>query len=269
MYAVLALAVAFLLATVMGAVASQEHDLATRYQVRTKYMQVVTLAEGVEQYFLEKSAFPASIAALTGSAGFEQARGLTDPWQGYAVSPAITDTVWQFQRAVLISNDPSKGVTAAAFMASNNCGAGGYDTATSWCGSNTGRWFRRETRERFTDQITTQRARLNRLRQKLADYYNANLKFPDKDAGSTALGANSISTVAALAAFGGTAANCTGTYTYMGVPVDCADMYDLWGQPVGYQFVSDKHVILISETPIFNNSGNRVVVASDFDNSLL
>lgn len=269
MYAVMALAVSFLLATLMGGVASQNHDLATLYQSRTKNMQVVAMAENIEQYFLEKAVFPASIPALSATRGFEHSRALVDNWQGYAVSPTIADSVWQFNRAVLFSNDPSKGVNVASYLASNSCGAGGYDTATSWCGAATGRWFRRETRERYNEQISTQRARMSRLLQKFTDYYNTNGKFPDKDSGGTALGLNSISNIAALAAFGGSAGSCSGTFTYMGVPIDCGDMYDVWGRVIGYQFVSSKHVLVISETPIFNNSGNRVVVAADFDNSLL
>lgn len=265
----MALALSILLATLMGGVANQNHGLVTLYQSRTKYMQVVAMAENIEQFYLEHAAFPASLSALALSPGFEHSRALADNWQGYAVSPTIIDSVWQFNRAVLFSNDPSKGVNTTSYLNSNSCGVGGYDTAASWCGAATGRWFRRETRERYNEQITTQRARMNRLLQKFADFYNTNHKFPDLDSGGTALGSNSIGTIAALAAFGGSAGSCSGTYTYMGIPVDCGDLYDLWGQPVGYQFVSAQHIVLVSETPIYNNSGNRVVVAADFDNSLL
>lgn len=269
MYPIMVLLLAIWLSMLMEGVAGQNHDLATLYQTRTKYMQVVSMAENIEQFYLEKATFPPSIPALAATTGFEHSRALADNWQGYAVSPTITDSVWQFNRAVLFSNDPSKGVNVASYLASNACGAGGYDTATSWCGAATGRWFRRETRERYNEQISTQRARMSRLLQKFTDYYNTNGKFPDKDSGGTALGLNSISNIAALAAFGGSAGSCSGTYTYLGVPIDCGDMYDVWGRVIGYQFVSSKHVLVISETPIFNNSGNRVVVAADFDNSLL
>ena len=232
-------------------------------------MDVTSLAENVAQYFLETNTFPTSLAALAATPGFEQARGMEDSWEGYAVSPAIADMTWDFQRAVLESNDPSKGIDAATYLATNNCGTGGYDTAISWCGSPTGLWYRSETRENYAAQISTERGRMHRFEQKLAEYYNANQSFPDKDSGGTSLGADSVTTLAALASFGGTADTCSGTFSYMGVPVDCADIYDLWGQPIGYQFMNSKHIVLVSEPPIFNNLGNRVVVASDFDNSLL
>lgn len=269
MYMLVTIAMSILLAALMGGVASQNHELTQLYQSRIRHIHVVGLAENLEQFFIENAVFPVSISDLTSAIGFEHSRSLTDNWQGYGVSPVIVDSVWQFNRVVLFANDPSKGVNAASYLTSNTCGVGGYDTASSWCGASTGRWFRRESRERYNEQITTQRARLNRLLQKFADYYNTNQQFPDQDAAGLALGADSISTLAALAAFGGSASSCSGAYTYMGIPIDCADMYDLWGQPIGYQFVGSKHIVLIAESPIFNNSGNRVIVAADFDNSLL
>jgi len=269
MYGIAVIALSIWLATILDGVAGQNRDLAQMYQSRLRQIQLTLMAEATERYYLETASFPASIAALAGTSGFEYTKGLQHNWQGYAVSPTLTDSVWQYQRLVLFSNDPTTGVSVATYLATNACGVGGYDTASGWCGSNTSQWYRRETRERFNDEIATQRARLGRVLQKLADYYNVNAKFPDKDNLNVALAGNSITALYTLAGYGGAAAACTGTYTYMTVPIDCVDMFDKWGGTIGYQFVSSKHILLVSETPIYNNSGNRVVVASDLDNSLL
>ena len=269
MYPILVLAIAILLAMLMDGVAGQNRDLIQLYQSRLRQMQLVALAENLDQFYLETATLPANIAALSASDGFQHVRGLVNTWQGYAVSPTLNDGVWQFSRAVLFSNDPTKGTTAAAYLAANACGTGGFDTALSWCGSKDSQWFRLETRERYNEQITTQRVRMVRLLQKLSNYYNANGKFPDKDNLNIPLAPNSMTRVATLAGYGGTARNCSGTFTYMTVPIDCGDMFDLWGNPVGYQFISSKRVLLVSETPIYNNSGNRVVVAVEYDFSLL
>ena len=269
MYPVIVVVISVLLATIATEVAGRHWDLARAYQSRAKYMQMTALAENVESYSLETGTLPASIAALSAAQGFEQTRSVVDNWQGYAVSPVLNDGVWQFQRAVLFSNDPSKGVDGATYLATNACGTGGYDTALGWCGASTSRWYRKETRERYNMDIMTQRARMSRVLQKLADFYNTNAKFPDKDASNNPLATGSINALRTLAGYGGTANTCTGTFTYMGVPVDCGDMFDLWGGPVGYQFISNKHIVLVSESPIFNSSGNRVAVGADFDNSLL
>lgn len=267
MYAYMALAITTLLATLMFGVAQQHIDLAVMYQSRTQYMQVVNMAENIEQYAVENAAYPASLPVLQAASGFEQTKSLTNTWLGYGVSGNITDGTWTFTRAVLVINDPSKGVSTAQYMTNNACGVGSYSAATSWCGAATGKWFRRETRETYPSKITTQRARLNRLLQKFGDYYNTGGSFPDKDAANVALGANSINTLASLVSYAGTASGCTGTFSFLGMPVDCGDMFDLWGNPVGYQFVSSKHVLVTSETPIYDNLGNRVVVSADFDNS--
>jgi hypothetical protein len=271
MYAILTLAVSMMLTTLMMGVASQHHDLATLYQSRTRWLQVQAMAESIQQYHAEKSVHPASIAALSATTGFHQTRSLTNAWQGYGLSPTINDGYWEFKRAVFISNDPSKGVDATTYLTNNRCGTGDYATAQSWCGAPTGKWFRSETREQYNEQISTQRVRIGRVMQKMATYYNNNQKFPNKNKSDVTLLDNSISTLAALAGFTGTAQTCGGatssTYQFMGIPIDCADMFDLWGNAIGYQFINNKHIVVTSETPIYNNSGMRVIVAADFDTS--
>lgn len=269
MFPILVFAVAFWLGLLADSAAQMNREVAQMYQARARSMKTVALAENLEQFYQERNVFPASTAALAASAGFQQARSLVEPWQGYAVSPVLTDGVWQFSRAVLFSNTRTAGVTAAAYLASNACGTGGYDTAVSWCGRKQSDWFRRETKESFNQKIGTQRARMGRLLQKLADYYNLNKKFPDKDNLSVPLAADSINKIATLVGYAGTAGNCSGVFNYMDVPIDCADMFDIFGGHIGYQFVSGKRVILVSESPIFNAAGNRVVVAAELDNSAL
>lgn len=268
MLPVLFLALAVLLTALLDGVAAERFDLAKAYQSRIRYAQTVALAENIEQHYLDTGAFPASPTALGAASGYEHTRSLTDSWHGYTVSPILSDGTWQYQRLVLYSRNPATGATAAEFLADNHCGTGGPDTAASWCGSPDSRWFRRESRERYNELLTTQRVRMDRMLQKLANYYNKAGSFPDKDNLGTPLAADSMTPLKTLAGYGGLAGNCTGTYTYMGVPVDCGDMYDLWGAPVGYQFLGAKHVLLVSETPLFNGAGNRLVVSREYDGTL-
>ena len=269
MYPILVLAVAILLSTWMTGITGQNRDLTKLYQSRLRHIQLVVLAENIEQFTLENTNYPAHIDVLAATAGFEQSRSYINNWQGYAISPVITDSIWKFNRAVLFSNDPSRGVTAVDYLNLNACGVGSFDTAISWCGTSTSLWFRSETREQYNTKISTQRIRMGRLLQKFATYYNNNGNFPDKNALNVALSANSIQTLASLASYSGSAKTCSGTFQYHGIPIDCGDMFDLWGGTIGYQFTGPKRIILTSETPIFNALGNRIVVASEIDNSLL
>lgn len=265
MYPLLALAISVLIALFMDGIAVQYRDLSQRYQSQIRQMQVVALAENMEQFYIETTSLPADLGSLASSFGFEHNRGNLDSWQGYAISPVLNDGIWEFTRAVLFSKNPTTGVTPAIYLASNACGTGSFDSALSWCGSKDSRWFRRETRERYNDQITTQRARMIRMLQKFSDHYNVHSSFPQKDNLGVDLALNSISKLSTLVGYSGTAANCSGTFNFMNVPVDCGDMFDQWGGHIGYQFVSKKRIMLTSETPIFNASANRVVVASEYD----
>lgn len=233
------------------------------YRGQIQQKQMVSLAESLELYFQEHNSFPASLAALVATPGYEQVKSSLNNWQGYGISPSIIDGTWTFTRMVGFMNDPSKGITTASFLANNLCGIGGYNTATSWCGAKSGMWYRKETRDSLVVMINTQRAHFNRLMQKFANYSNANQIYPNVDYSNAALTANTVTSLAALVGYAGTATNCSGQFQYQNIPIDCGDMYDIWGGLVGYQYISDSHIILVSESPIFNNLGSRVVVAAD------
>lgn len=251
---------------------SVQYDrLAEMYRTRVQQQEVVNIAESLEQYYQENASFPASLNALASTNGYEYIRSSMNASQGYAVSPSINDSVWRFNRAVFFYADRRFVGTDSDYLADNKCGTGDFDTAESWCGNKQSMWFRKESRERFNEQIVTQRARLNRLSGKFSTYYSGNgsyvygftQTYPKTDASNAPLAANSVYALATLAGYGGTATNCTGNFQYKGIPIDCEDMFDIWGGRIGYQFINDDHIILISESPIFNASGNRVVIASD------
>lgn len=269
MYPVLVIALSVMLALLMDGVAFEHRDLAKKYQSRVRSMNIKALAENIAQYSLENSTPPSDVSLLAGSAGFEHSRGSFDNWQHYAVSPTLNDGVWQFSRSVLFSVSPIDGTTPASYLASNACGTGSFDTAISWCGGKNSSWFRSESRELFNDQLATQRARMARTLQKFSDHYNAKGIFPNKDQLGTAFATNSVTTLAALVGYGGDALSCSGTFNYSGVPIDCGDLFSQWGQPIGYQFLSNKHVLLTSETPILNADTKPVAVGVGYDFSLL
>ena len=241
----------------------QHERLIDVYQSSSYLHDMIRTAEAMELYFREKGDYPASIAALAATPGYEYINSSMNAWQGYGVSGSLTDSVWTFRRGVLFTNDPSTGTSVSDYLSANQCDTGGYSSAESWCGTKTSMWFRKETRDQMNEQIVTERARLNRLSQKFADYKNTNSTYPDRDASNVALAASSITALAALAGYAGTAANCSGQYQYRGIPIDCSDMFDSWGGKIGYQFESANHIILVSETPFYNSTGTRLVIPVD------
>lgn len=261
------LVITALIAAIASALALQSGanlDLMRLYRFNAHRSQLVMVAENLEQYYNERGTFPASLAALAQTPGYSHVRSLLNNWQGYAVSGALTDSVWTFQRMVAFSNDPKTGITPATYLQHNACGSGAFSSAASWCGSRNSVWFLKDTRHGVNDAITTQRARLRRSLQKFGDFFSANGGFPSRDSSGAALVTGNTYSVASLAGFAGTASTCTGIYVWQGLPIGCDDMFDSWGKPVGFAYTSNNEFSLVSETPLTNAAGEPLLVAAGF-----
>lgn len=260
----LVVALVMFLVTVFTNVGDGFDQTAMTYSLRSKENDMVAIAEALELYAREKGTMPPSLAALASTPGYEYLGARFDNWQGFATSPVLNDGTWQFSRTVVYTFDRTDGETDASYLAKNTCGSNSFQTETgSWCGSDNSRFYVVDTRKYIKPQLTTARIKLTRLSQKFADYYNSNGAYPSVDSTNVPLATSSITSMAALAGFAGTAKNCSGTYQYQGIPIDCNDMFDLWGGRIGYQFEGPGHVIFVSEPPIFNAAGGRVIVAVD------
>lgn len=261
----LSITVVFLIvAALFAQLTAQRTSRLEAFREASRYVDAVLIAKAVDRFVAQRGAFPASLDALVATPGYEALRSARNNWQGFALSATLTDGAWSYQRMALWTRDPSRGVDAATYAAINRCGSGSVFTAASWCGDQRGHWFRRETRALFPYQLAEQRIRQHRTLQVFADAYSAAGSFPDQDADGNSLVAGSIESLASLAGYSAGAAACTGVYLFDGVPLDCADLFNQWGQPVGYQFISSSSVLLVSEPPIFDASGARVVIATAF-----
>lgn len=249
-------------------VSNQYAAIAGQYKTINQQQSMITMAEGLELYYQENHSFPSSLSALIASQGYQYLNSAVLTNQNYVVSPAIIDSQWTFNRQLLFLYDTSAGADPTNYLNSNTCGSGPFASALSWCGNlsdgnNLSLWYRRETRDDVALLLTTQRNNLVRLSQKFFNYYNANNAFPSLDQNNAALLGGNNTSLKVLANYSGTLQNCSGNYQYQGVPIDCSDLYDLWGGLIGYQFIDTGHVILTSETPVFNSAGNRIVIAVD------
>lgn len=247
----------------IASAAAQQQELISRYQAVIQQQNMISVAEAIEQYHLENNAYPSDLNSLKNTPGFEYVAGSLGFDQGYALSGDIVDDVWVFKRAAFFAYDSAKGDTQANYLSSNACGINGFYAERSWCGSDQYNWFRWESRDEYNYLITTQRARLILLNQKFANYFNAYQRYPNTDKNSVALAPNSNTSLVSLTGYSGNAKECSGQWQFHGIPIDCADMFDIWGGLIGYQFIDENHVVLTSEPPIFNASGQRVVIAID------
>lgn len=218
------------------------------------------IAEGVDRYIVETGTFPESLDELVDAQGFEELRGVRNPWQGLEASGTLQDSTWQFQRVAAWSVRRPDG--GASYRAENACGSGDVSSATSWCGMQDGVWYRHESREDFAAQLTQQRARQQRTLQMLADHWSAYQAFPQQGNDGAVLVPGQMRSLAALAGYAGASTNCTGIYVWRGIPLDCGALFDVWGSPVGYQYQSTSYVVLASESPIRTAAGTRMLVST-------
>lgn len=218
------------------------------------------IAEGIVQYTQANGRPPESLDSLGQADGFEHIRGSRHAGQSYVRATGLNDGVWQFERAAAWTVSRKDG--GASYRSENACGHGDVATASSWCGSPDGVWHRTETREAYNDQLSSQRVRMMRTLQLLADSYSARQAFPAMGNDGASLAPGSQRTLASLSGYSGSASGCSGVHVWQGIPLDCGALFDYWGGPVLYQYQSSTHVILTTETPFKSASGQPVVIAS-------
>lgn len=265
MYAVFVIAMVALAATLYSGLSATFFDVATAYRQQSRTASLVRLAEGIARFQAETGALPTSLDQLVATAGYADLRGYRDSWQDYSLSAPLNDGTWIFRRAVAVSRDPSDGVSHADYLTMNRCGVGAAAAALSWCGEPSGAWFRQETREDFGYQMTVQRGRHHRMLHKWAAHYSVAQKFPGVDKDGNPLAAGSTTELRQLVGYVGTAAACSGPFLYAGIPVDCGELFDLWGGAVAYQYINARHIVIVSEAPFLFANNTRPLIATDLE----
>lgn len=265
MFTLFMFGVSLLLAVLLGNMAATNFDLAKHIRNERVKIDMNMLSSGVDQYYKDTGTYPTSLATLVTTNGFEHLKSAQNAEVGYQVSGTITDTVWSFNRAVIVQFNPQASETVATVTYGNTCGSGAASLAASWCGTAKRMWQRKEARESMNNHIADQRIRQQRVISKFAAYYNNVQKLPNKDQTSAALAASERYNLNTLAGYTGTASACSGSYSWMGIPIDCSDMFDRWGNQVDVIYFSDTHIALVSVSPLKNSAGASINIASDIE----
>lgn len=260
MYPAFVVALFLVLAAVLSSVAMKFDARTDTLRETRMRVEQTRIAEGLDRYVVENGTMPATLDALVGTPGYEDLRSSRNPLQGYAASGTLNDGTWRFQRAATWTVFRKDGGTS--YRTDNACGTGDVATAASWCGAKDGVWYRAESRETYADEISQQRVRQQRTLQLFADHWTANQRFPRVANDGASLAVGQMRTLQAMVGFGGNARNCNGVFVWAGIPLDCTALFDLWGNPVGYQYQADNYMVLASEAPFANAAGQTVVVAS-------
>jgi hypothetical protein len=261
------------LATMLGSLSS---DLLSRAQDNRDYLKSVAqrdLSQAMVQYRRERGTFPASGPALALEPGFSSLRtwlstangGLqplgTRDYAEIAVSPALTDTQWRYDRAVAFSmNDMTVPAVTYLGATQNDCapaaGPADFATAQAWCGNKQSRWTRMESREAYIDELESGRAAQIRTMSKFLAFYNDGQVFPNP---------GSEVNLSALAGGPAVAENCSGIYVWQGIPLGCEDLFSRWGTPTTYIYANSRKIALVAASRVFDNTGAPVVVSTEVE----
>jgi hypothetical protein len=267
MYAIAILTIHLALIWIMTGLTTVHMDMFKEYRELTRDNDLVTLRDGFNQYYLEKHAVPTSLTTITATSGFEFLKTATNTSVGFDRSIDITDTKWTFHRALLYSHNAAGNTTIGTRMMQNGCGSSGYSRFEdkAWCGKGDWNWYVFENRSVFNAEMAAQRARQQRTMQKFASYYTANQFFPNQDRFGNALTAGTGYALTALAGGSSTSLNCNSTYTWRAIPINCEDMYDLWGNRLTYVYHSDHRISIFSSTPFKNSIYSNITIGTDLD----
>lgn len=122
-----------------------------------------------------------------------------------------------------------------------------------------------DARSVYNKEMATQRARQQRTMQKFASYYTATQAFPNRNQTGTALTAGAGYAMRSLAMGPSTSLTCSNTYQWRGIPIDCEDMYDIWGNQITYLYHSDNRISIFSSTPFKNRLNTNITIGTDLD----
>lgn len=261
----------FILQALLLLTAARKTELITALDIEARDNSVRHLAAAVDSYYAETNAYPASIAALAATTGYEYLRTTARPFQSLATASNLDDTVFKFNRVVVYTQDPyATPLTDAEYLdASNNaCGSGAFATGTDWCGSNNSQWWKHESRDNISLLIGNERQRLFRVLHKFNAWYNDDITvstvngvFGNNYPNPTPATAAPLTLL--VAGFAQTATTCAGIYVWKGIPLDCSDLYSIWGTPTVYNFISSSHIVLITKTPYKNSDGTALYVSTE------
>lgn len=229
-------------------------------QASIKEAAVIDMAQAVERYRKGTSVYPSTLATLFVAPGYEYTRFINAPGLSYNTTVGqISDGTWLFHRASIAAIDTLH-FDSTAFWNTNACGTGVFSVATDWCGqANQAIWFKSEQRTYYASDVIMGRQRLNDTLDKLLKYWNKHGSFPN--AGLSAGGAQKL---AMLSGYNGTASNCTGQFIFSTeIPLGCEDVFSQWGGHVMYNYLSDKYIALVVDTPNNYAGGGRQYIIAE------
>lgn len=250
----------FLLQSLLLLTTARQTELIDALDTQIREITTKELASAIDAAYAESGLYPTSLTALASRPGYEYLKNTARPFQSMAVATNITDSDFKFNRATVFSQDPyDHPLTDTNYLAAanNTCGTTDFSTSTTWCGSKHSLWWKHETREIIPANLARERNRQRRLLNKFTSWYNTgDNTYPNPSAAAATL-------TALVTGFTQSATTCTGIYTWHGIPIDCTDLYSIWGTPTVYNYLSATHIVLLTKTPYTKADGTTLYISTE------
>ena len=263
MYALTIVILMSWLALQMVSLSDSYNYVASLYRDQADDIQFENLNADIDRYLNRYGDTPTSLSALQTDDLFIHSRSHDEHWIVYRKQSGLTDDRFTYERTGFAFIDrtrfKSMGDPAQFFNAQwNRCASADFSSATSWCSDTEVPWRRIESRETISQEYLKQHLRLNRTVQKIYRHYELNGTLVNTKASGT-LSDGDYGTLAALTSVS-SASTCSGVIDWGGIPMDCSDLYSVWGTAVSYNYLSSSDGFLVVSTPFTDKSGNKLYI---------
>lgn len=235
-----------------GALASEKLTQAEQARLSVLKHGQAHLFEEAQRFHQERGTWPASVSELATADGFFALKAYlphpsggawkapTSPWTVHR-SSAFSLAGLQDQRfAVVARTHPSYNETTYLGAANNQCEGGSpvaFSTAVTWCPASSDAMAVAVTTTEWAGQreqlVLRQHAA---LADKLLRYRRATGTLP---AAATATNVSSFAVASDASSVVGTGtATCKGTFSWAGMPLECGDVFNVFGSPIRYRRIS-------------------------------
>ncbi len=255
---------AALLSVLVTSVVTNITFLNSAYTSQIEFFNVAEVKAGIEKYIDETNNIPSTLSDVYTYQGYEYLKPLSEYIQLQSGTITQSGYLPTYNRLV-IATDIIGNLANSTFWTNNTCGAGTVQTASNWCGNNTVKWSKIETRSDYLDQISNERLKQQWLLSKFAEYYSANQKFPITKYDTSTISPGDSITLNSVVNNNSAYKTCSGIYNFETIPLDCNDLHNKWGNPIEYYYITSKHIVIMSKTKYQYNDGSYQYIINDLD----
>lgn len=258
-----------------ASLATTSTNIAKAYRKDSLAFAHARLADAVSNYTQYYGSPPATMATLVAVPGNEYLKPYVVSASGgffngsrdrlaFSSTTSRTDSWLTYARvAVVAQDDFSESLASYMGTGRNSCppasGATDFANATAWCGDKRSNWVVQDTRQAANRLMGAIQTRQLAIRDKFVRRYKTLGSFP---AVASATPLKNLVTPVSTSIVGSSALQCYGMFSYMGIPLECGDLYNAYGNPINYQLVSAKSISLTSVSGVKNSLGSFITMTT-------